>query len=129
MSRKLTQASLQRIFTQRADNYAHHFECWTEVKTMSGEFRDLIAHAASHLRMPFLTIFGSTFYTRDDHLVLIVLAKQIGMEDPFLINPWYTSEAGWQAFQDAWKNMPDPVDFVPRWVGTKREVVPFCTHV
>lgn len=111
-----TQVRIQRIFTQRADNYAHHFDCREEVKDMSGEFRDLIAHAAGHLPTPSLTVFGSTDYTRDDHLVLIVLAKQIGMEDPFLINPWYTSDAGWKAFQVAWDNMPEPVDFLSKSV-------------
>ena len=113
-----TSRSIERIFEQRADNYAHHFACREEVRKMSDGLRDLISHAAGHLLPPSLTVFGSTGYTLVDHRALILLAKQIGMEDPFLINPWYVSDAGWKAFQAAWDELPEPVDFLNRKLST-----------
>lgn len=125
MPRRISPSSMKRIFTQRADNYAHHFGCRQTVKAMPEEARNNLAHAAGHLHTPQLTLFGSTLYTLDEQRALIILANHIGMNDPWLVNPWYVSEAGWQAFQDAWEQLPEPVDFVHSPLCTKSEVVPF----
>jgi len=125
MGRKMREASIQRIYTQRADNYAHHFECREAVKAMQADVRATLAHAVGHFPYPRLTLYGSTEYTRDFELTMITLANRIGMSDPWLLNPWYVTEAGWQVFQDAWEQLPEPVDFVPRKVCTKPESVLF----
>lgn len=124
MPRKMTPANVRRIMSKRADNYAHHFECRQTVKAMPQENREMIIHATGHLRAPELNVFGATMRTQDEELALIVLAGRIGLRDPWLLNPWYTSEQGWQAFQEAWDNLPEPVDFVHTPMCTKREFVP-----
>jgi hypothetical protein len=118
MPRKSVKENIRRIYEQRADNYKHHFECRLQIKTMSEDTRNTYAHAAGHLQTPKLSVFGATDYTRDEGAVLIQLANQIGSRDPWLINPWYTSEAGWKALQEAWDNLPEPVDFLT----SKREL-------
>ena len=107
-------ASIRRIMSKRADNYAHHFECRQTIKAMSGEQKNQLVHAAGHLTPPRLSLFGASEYSQDQEAVLIALANQVSFTDPWLINPWYTSEAGWDAFQTAWDNLPEPVDFAVR---------------
>lgn len=125
MPRRLSPASMRRIMTQRANNYAHHFECRETVKAMATEKRETIMHAAGHLRAPELNLFGATDRSRDEAQALLYLANRVGISDPWLLNPWYVSDAGWQAFQDAWDNLPEPVDFVHTPLCTNPEVVPF----
>ena len=115
---KRVAARVRAINVQRADNYKSHFKCRVEVKAMEPGQRDQIAHAAGHLSAPHLNLWGATSYSRDEKGILIALADQIGMNDPWLINPWYVSEAGWAAFQDAWKALPEPVDFTVRKLST-----------
>ena len=110
--------SQENIMRQRADNYAHHFECRQTVKAFPADFRDTIIHAAGHLRAPELSLVGSTVRTDDDDMAIIILANRIGLNDPFLLNPWYTSEQGWASFQEAWNNLPEPVDFTNRKLST-----------
>jgi hypothetical protein len=106
--------NIKRIMVQRADNYKHHFECRQTVKSGIDEnLRQQIAHASGHLTAPRLSLFGATAYSRDEEMMLIALANKIGCTDPWLINPWYASETGWETFQSAWKNLPEPVDFTP----------------
>jgi len=104
-------ANIRRILSKRADNYAHHFSCRQTIKAMSGEQLNQLCHTAGHLVPPRLSLWGASEYSKDQEAVLIALANQISFTDPWLINPWYTSELGWQEFQKAWDNLPEPVDF------------------
>lgn len=110
--------SQESIMRQRADNYAHHFECRQAVKAFPADFRETIIHAAGHLPAPQLSLFGSTVRTNDEEMAIIVLANRIGLHDPFLLNPWYVTEQGWEAFQRAWDNLPEPVNFGKRKLST-----------
>jgi hypothetical protein len=99
----------QIVNTHRADSYTMHYACRRQIMDMPTEISDLYVRASKSITMPRLTAFGGTDYERHEIDHLIMIAVREGLYDAWLINPWYTTEEGWQAFQKLWQSLPEVI--------------------
>jgi len=90
----------------RRDNYAAHFANRQYVKTLPPELQMCYLTATQVTKPPKLNPYGADSYSDEDWMLIINLAQQRGLQ-AFYINPWYTSEEGWQDFQNQWQNLPE----------------------
>lgn len=105
MSRKISTPDVMRA---RADNYAHHFECYTIAKMFDLDTRSKYISLTQFTRPVSINIFGATDRTEDELNVLIDLANRHRL-DCWFINSFYLTSEGWEAFQEVWKNLPELV--------------------
>lgn len=92
----------------RQDNYVHHFECREFVKAMDSALRQKYISLSSSVRPAHINIFGATDRRKEDWDMLVHLANEHGL-DCWFINPFYLTDAGWEAFQEEWRNLPELV--------------------
>ncbi len=120
MTRKFRITS-QQIQRARADWYSYHYEIRQRFRNLDSDTQMRYRVIAGLLPGPVLSIYGGVspdYPAREFY----DLARDRNL-DVHLLNPWYLSDAGWSAFQDLWKQLPEPVDLLAEAVWTKRGLV------
>jgi hypothetical protein len=92
----------------RLKNYVHHFECFTFACTLTDDERNLYIQLARMVKPAGLNLAGVTDRSPDDWQAVEDLAIKYKV-DCWLINPFYLTAAGWEGFQEHWKNLPELV--------------------
>jgi hypothetical protein len=105
MPRKATKHDVQLA---RSEWYAHHYESRATVKAMATHELHTLQHIANQLPPPEMTVFGGT--PRDWLTPEVFRLAYVNQVDVNLVCPWYLSDAGWDQFQELWKQLPEPVD-------------------
>jgi hypothetical protein len=107
MTRK---AQLPNFQIARRDNYTAHFANRNYVKACPVELQMTYLTASQVIhKQPKLNDYGADSYTDEDWQMIINLANNRGLQ-AFYINPWYTSEEGWQDFQCQWQALPEEIE-------------------
>jgi len=93
--------------SEREKAYIFHYENRQTVKAMPPEMLEAYKLASESSPTPSLDQFGQDTYTQNDWNVIMQEAITHRLTRPRLLNPWYTSEEGWQQFQQLWHKMED----------------------
>jgi len=117
---KITAKEIQR---SRRDWYAFHYEKRAKFKALGEHDQHVYMEAAMRVSPPTMTIFGGFKENWPTSEESRMLGQIQGLIDFDLACPWYVSDYGWNAFQELWKQLPEPVDLSTDGVWTKTPVV------
>jgi len=92
---------------ERAANYAEHFKNRALFKELPPDQQRKYQDAASNIPTPTLDKYGHDTYSTQDWMEIMEEAIHHKIITPRLINPWYTSDEGWEILQNLWKNLPE----------------------
>ena len=98
---------LTQTQSQRAENYAVHFNCRQMFKAMDADIQQRIRNVCEVMRPASLNMFGNDNYTEKEEARLIDLANQNRVPASMCLI-WYTSDSAWDNFQVQWQNLPEP---------------------
>ena len=110
MPRKKEKITIEDIQIARGGWYQFHYEKRQKYLALPINTQHIYEHAAMRISPPRLTIYGGLPGDYPSREELEILGTIQGMADFDLANPWYVSQAGWEAFQQLWTNMPEPVN-------------------
>ena len=99
------------INKQRAANYAYFFSERQRLLSLPEPVRALLVSLSRNLSIPSLNVWGSLDGDALDMAFKIGRAHGIDMPLWDLIVPIY-SDGGWEIFQELWKALPEPVEFI-----------------
>lgn len=98
---------LTQTQSQRAENYAIHFNCRQMFKLLEPEIQQRIRNVCEVMRPATMNMFGNDNYTEAEESRLINLANQNKVQASMCLI-WYTSDTAWDNFQVQWQNLPEP---------------------
>lgn len=101
-------ATAKKVQLSRRDWYTFHFDNHEKVKNLPSEILHKYQYVASMIESPTMTIFGGLPGDYPKREAFELCGKH--ELDANLLNSWYLSEDGWNAFQDLWSQLPEPVD-------------------
>jgi hypothetical protein len=139
MSRRSKPYTSSEIQAIRGNWYAAHYERRSIAKSISETDTDLARayrFINAQIHAPGLGIVGNPFDPEKELLPGIFgiwppSAAFVAANRTFRYNDidwsllvsWYWSAEGWSIFQELWKNLPEPVDFIHMGMCTTQEVV------
>lgn len=107
MSRK-AKISAKDIQRSRRDWYLFHFENRQTIKAISDDMLRSYQYIAGVIKPPHMTVYGGVSEDWPERKAY-ELCNKFEL-DVNLINPWYLSDSGWQALQELWQQLPEPVN-------------------
>lgn len=108
----------------RADNYRSHLQKRRFVLALEPGFFAQAVKSIELLPRTDLNIFGVDNYQPHEWTQIFKVSIALGLE-PAYCNWWWWSDAGWQAFQKLWSELPEVVH-IP--LCTTNGVVLLCTQ-
>lgn len=99
------------IHKQRAENYAFLFSERQRFLALPEETRALLVSLSRHFNIPSLNVMGNFEGDVLDAAFKVGRANGVDFSLCNLLIPIYT-DGGWEAFQELWKALPEPIEFV-----------------
>lgn len=99
------------IFKQRAANYAWLFAERQRFLALPEETRALLISLSRYFNIPALNVMGNFEESMRDAVYKMGVANGIDISLCEFLVPIYT-DGGWEAFQELWKALPEPIEFV-----------------
>jgi len=107
MSRKPLVITASQIQTSRSHWYAYHFDQHKLFNALPLDDQRTYQAINTSLTPPQMTIFGGLAHDWPPVQTFQMAARyHLNVE---LLNCWYLSDEGWQAFQELWTSLPEPV--------------------
>lgn len=110
MPRPLVRLNAKDIQRSRGNWWNFHYEKRQKFLSLPVNEQHTYQNAAMLISPPEITIYGGLPESRPSRDEMRVLMSVQGMKDVDLANPWYTSDEGWQQFNELWQQLPEPVD-------------------